>query len=237
MEKPSFVINGGIKLPVGYRFRPTDEELVIHYLKRKVFGVPLPASVIPEFDVFQTEPWGLPGDLKEKRYFFSHGKGNACENMSKKGAGFGYWKSTGKDKAIIASQSNQVAGMRKTLIFFEGKTIKTHWVMHELSFVGSSQVSKRGMEDWVVYCIFQKRRPKKIGFKAQLSNSNKVQRLEEVKPSFIDVHQLEHSNDTGPPQPSSPCSNGGSEITSSHQLLDQDQEESSAYIKFSSLVC
>lgn len=62
MEKNSnFVINGGLKLPIGYRFHPTDEELVLHYLKRKVLSIPLPASVIPEFDVFLTDPWGLPG--------------------------------------------------------------------------------------------------------------------------------------------------------------------------------
>ncbi|KAH0973434.1 hypothetical protein GBA52_025590 [Prunus armeniaca] len=62
MEKlPNFVINGGVKMPVGYRFHPTDEELVIHYLKRKVHAAPLPASIIPDFDVFHTHPWGLPG--------------------------------------------------------------------------------------------------------------------------------------------------------------------------------
>lgn len=60
-QRPNFVIQGGFKLPIGYRFRPTDEELVVHYLKRKVFSIPFPASVIPEFDVFQTDPWGLPG--------------------------------------------------------------------------------------------------------------------------------------------------------------------------------
>ncbi|KAJ6371559.1 hypothetical protein OIU77_001964 [Salix suchowensis] len=66
MEKPNFVENGRFKLPIGYRFHPTDEELVVHYLKRKVLGLPLPASVIPEFDVLQNNPSSLPGDLKEK---------------------------------------------------------------------------------------------------------------------------------------------------------------------------
>lgn len=61
MEKSSFVVNGGIRLPIGYRFRPTDEELIVHYLKRKAFALPLPASVIPDFDVFHADPWTLPG--------------------------------------------------------------------------------------------------------------------------------------------------------------------------------
>ena len=61
MEMPRFFVSGGIKLPIGFRFRPTDEELLVHYLRRKVLAVPLPASVIPELDVFGTDPWGLPG--------------------------------------------------------------------------------------------------------------------------------------------------------------------------------
>ena len=61
MERPNFVENGRFKLPVGYRFHPTDKELVVHYLKRKVLGLPLPASVIPEFDVLQNNPLSLPG--------------------------------------------------------------------------------------------------------------------------------------------------------------------------------
>ncbi|URD93934.1 ANAC083 transcription factor [Musa troglodytarum] len=34
------------RLPPGFRFHPTDEELVVQYLKRKVFSCPLPASFI-----------------------------------------------------------------------------------------------------------------------------------------------------------------------------------------------
>ncbi|MBR7748520.1 NAC family transcription factor, partial [Undibacterium sp. BYS107W] len=44
---------GGVEalrqLPPGFRFRPTDEELVVQYLRRKAIGVPLPAAVIPVF--------------------------------------------------------------------------------------------------------------------------------------------------------------------------------------------
>lgn len=64
METKSCVVlrNGGeIKLPVGFRFRPTDEELLLHYLKRKVLSASLPALFIPELDVFETDPWSLPG--------------------------------------------------------------------------------------------------------------------------------------------------------------------------------
>jgi hypothetical protein len=63
MEKLNFVKNGVLRLPPGFRFHPTDEELVVQYLKRKVFSYPLPASIIPEVDVCKFDPWDLPGWL------------------------------------------------------------------------------------------------------------------------------------------------------------------------------
>lgn len=61
MEKLSFVRNGELRLPPGFRFHPTDEELVLQYLKRKVYSCPLPASIIPEVEVCKSDPWDLPG--------------------------------------------------------------------------------------------------------------------------------------------------------------------------------
>ncbi|KAL4348423.1 hypothetical protein GQ457_17G005610 [Hibiscus cannabinus] len=67
MEKLNFVKNGVLRLPPGFRFHPTDEELVVQYLRRKVLAWPLPASIIPEVDVCRADPWDLPGDLEQER--------------------------------------------------------------------------------------------------------------------------------------------------------------------------
>lgn len=48
-------------MPVGFRFRPTDEELVGHYLKNKLAGDDSVEQVIREIDVCKHEPWDLPG--------------------------------------------------------------------------------------------------------------------------------------------------------------------------------
>lgn len=48
-------------LPPGFRFHPTDEELVVHYLKKKVDSVPLPVSIIADVDLYKFDPWELPG--------------------------------------------------------------------------------------------------------------------------------------------------------------------------------
>ena len=72
MEKYDFFTHGALKLPIGYRFCPTDEEVLLHYLKKRVHAMPLPASVIPEFDVFQTDPWDLPGLFKVSCFLFMY---------------------------------------------------------------------------------------------------------------------------------------------------------------------
>jgi hypothetical protein len=53
------------RLPPGFRFHPTDEELVIYYLKRKVNGKTIEFDVINEVDLYKCEPWDLPGMLLE----------------------------------------------------------------------------------------------------------------------------------------------------------------------------
>jgi hypothetical protein len=46
-------------LPIGFRFRPTDEELLLHYLRRKALACPLPAGIIPDADLARLHPWDL----------------------------------------------------------------------------------------------------------------------------------------------------------------------------------
>ena len=45
----------------GFRFSPTDEELICFYLKKKVEGLDNSVDVIPEVDICRFEPWDLPG--------------------------------------------------------------------------------------------------------------------------------------------------------------------------------
>jgi hypothetical protein len=53
-------------LPPGFRFHPTDEELVNYYLKRKVHGLSIELDIIPEVDLYKCEPWELAGNLKSE---------------------------------------------------------------------------------------------------------------------------------------------------------------------------
>jgi len=50
-----------LNLPPGFRFHPTDEELVVYYLCRKVARQQLPVPIIAEVDLYKVDPWDLPG--------------------------------------------------------------------------------------------------------------------------------------------------------------------------------
>jgi hypothetical protein len=59
MDRPA---QAPTQLPPGFRFHPTDEELVVLYLRRKALARPLPAAVIPVVhDVARLDPWDVPG--------------------------------------------------------------------------------------------------------------------------------------------------------------------------------
>lgn len=47
--------------PPGFRFHPTDEELVVYYLKRKICKKRLKLNIIREVDVYKWDPEELPG--------------------------------------------------------------------------------------------------------------------------------------------------------------------------------
>lgn len=47
-------------LPPGFRFHPTDEELITHYLYKKVIDSNFSARAMGEVDLNKSEPWDLP---------------------------------------------------------------------------------------------------------------------------------------------------------------------------------
>jgi hypothetical protein len=60
-----------LELPAGFRFHPTDDELVNHYLIKKCGGQSISVPIIAEIDLYKYDPWQLPGNfLGFFNYFF-----------------------------------------------------------------------------------------------------------------------------------------------------------------------
>jgi hypothetical protein len=70
VRSPRSLIMGGASLPPGFRFHPTDVELVGYYLKRKVDGLEIELEVIPVVDLYKFDPWELPGILQINLFEF-----------------------------------------------------------------------------------------------------------------------------------------------------------------------
>ncbi|KAF8380678.1 hypothetical protein HHK36_028168 [Tetracentron sinense] len=129
---------GGASLPPGFRFHPTDEELVGYYLKRKAEGLKFELEVIPVIDLYKFDPWELPEKSflpkRDMEWFFFCPRDRKYPNGSRtnRATKAGYWKATGKDRKIVCQSA--VTGFRKTLVFYRGRAPlgdRTDWVMHE----------------------------------------------------------------------------------------------------------
>ncbi|XP_074567890.1 uncharacterized protein LOC141824488 isoform X2 [Curcuma longa] len=152
------------KLPPGFRFHPTDVELVGFYLKRKIMGKPFRFEAINEIELYKFAPWDLPGKSqlhsKDLEWYFFCARDRKYPNGSRanRTTGNGYWKSTGKDKNVVHNSST--IGMRKSLVFHEGKPPKgsrTDWMMYEYRLESKKLVDAGFFQDAYVLCkIFQK---------------------------------------------------------------------------------
>nr|XP_043617279.1 NAC domain-containing protein 92-like [Erigeron canadensis] len=163
MEHP-FDQEEQMDLPPGFRFHPTDEELISYYLYPKVSDINFVARAIGEVDLNKVEPWELPwrAKLGEQEWFFFCVRDRKYPTGSRtnRATTAGYWKATGKDKEIYKEKS--LVGMKKTLVFYKGrapKGEKTNWVMHEYRLDGkfsSNNLPKSAKGEWVISRVFHK---------------------------------------------------------------------------------
>ncbi|CAI9108885.1 OLC1v1008587C2 [Oldenlandia corymbosa var. corymbosa] len=154
-------------LPPGFRFHPTDVELVMYYLKRKVMGKKLIFEAITELNIYKFSPWDLPGmsllKMKDLEWFFF------CPRERKYASGVrmnratetGYWKTTGKDRPVL--YNGNVVGKVRTLVFHLGSPPhgkRTDWVIHEYRLEDQNLADKGVAQDTYVLCkVFHKNGP------------------------------------------------------------------------------
>nr|AXU39990.1 NAC protein [Lilium pumilum] len=153
-----------VGLPPGFRFHPTDEELVNYYLKRKIHGLKIELDIIPEVDLYKCEPWELadksflPSRDPELYFFGPRDRKYPNGFRTNRATRAGYWKSTGKDRRVC-SQSRPI-GMKKTLVYYRGRApqgIRTGWVMHEYRLDDKECEDTMGIQDSYALCrVFKK---------------------------------------------------------------------------------
>ncbi|KAJ6837386.1 NAC domain-containing protein 2-like [Iris pallida] len=195
--------SGGVDvhLPPGFRFHPTDDELVMHYLCRKCAAMPVPINIIADIDLYKYDPWKLPelALYGEKEWYFFSPRDRKYPNGSRpnRAAGSGYWKATGADKPIGGSKP---VAIKKALVFYAGKAPtgdKTNWIMHEYCLADTDRSAARNkhslrLDDWVLCRIYNKKgNAEKSTKQAGRRNARSVPALPDTKP-VIGPHVTSH---------------------------------------------
>ncbi|XP_020102222.1 NAC transcription factor 29-like isoform X2 [Ananas comosus] len=182
-------------LPPGFRFHPTDEELIVHYLRNRASALPCPVAIIAEVDIYKFDPWELPGKalFGEREWYFFSPRDRKYPNgvRPNRAAASGYWKATGTDKPIVASRGNANVGVKKALVFYKGKPpkgAKTDWIMHEYRLAEAlngyshhkpvkNRDSSMRLDDWVLCRIYKK--------SSQLNSAEHEQEDSGVEDSYV----------------------------------------------------
>ncbi|CAN8312056.1 unnamed protein product [Cochlearia groenlandica] len=157
-------MNSFSNVPPGFRFHPTDEELVDYYLRKKVASKKIEIDFIKDIDLYKIEPWDLQElcnighEEQSDWYFFSHkDKKYPTGTRTNRATKAGFWKATGRDKAIYLRHN--LIGMRKTLVFYKGRAPngqKSDWIMHEYRLETDENGTPQE-EGWVVCRVFKKK--------------------------------------------------------------------------------
>ncbi|CAJ2637407.1 unnamed protein product [Trifolium pratense] len=186
-----------LDLPAGFRFHPNDDEIITCYLINKVLNSTFSAIAIGEADLNKCEPWDLPKKAKmgEKDWYFfcQRDRKYPTGTRTNRATESGYWKATGKDKEIYKGKSNQLIGMKKTLVFYKGRAPrgeKTNWVMHEFRLDGklaTCNLPKDAKDEWVVSRIFNKNINNEVKRTTSISN---LLRINSISDDLLDFSSL-----------------------------------------------
>ncbi|XP_048139818.1 NAC domain-containing protein 90-like [Rhodamnia argentea] len=145
--------------PTGFRFYPTEEELISFYLHNQLHGLEQDKlhRVIPVLDIFDTEPWNLPqvaGEVcredREQWFFFAPmQEREAVGGRPSRSMATGYWKATGSP-GYVYSSDNRVIGVKKSMVFYVGKPPagrKTPWKLNEYRAIELSPTNPNSSSD------------------------------------------------------------------------------------------
>ncbi|CAI9092748.1 OLC1v1028074C1 [Oldenlandia corymbosa var. corymbosa] len=162
-------------LPAGFRFLPTDWELVGFYLFNRVHGLPLPAlNHFFEANIYEDSPDSITAkypNMGGNRWFFFTPRDRKYPQggRPKRTAGDGFWKATGANRIITGGPRGEELGFRKSLAYHKGKPSsgeRTEWLMHEFwlknpPLPAKAEANNMRLDDCVLCKIYLKPGTKK----------------------------------------------------------------------------
>ncbi|CAK9153324.1 unnamed protein product [Ilex paraguariensis] len=132
----------------GFRFYPTEEELVSFYLHNKLEGTRQDLDrAIPVVDIYKYNPWDLPrelcqGDPEQWFFFFPRQEREVHGGRPNRLTTIGYWKATGSPGYVYSN--NRIIGVKRTMVFYTGRAPggrKTEWKMNEYKAIAGEDSS------------------------------------------------------------------------------------------------
>uniref|UniRef100_A0A8R7PK21 NAC domain-containing protein n=1 Tax=Triticum urartu TaxID=4572 RepID=A0A8R7PK21_TRIUA len=156
-----------LNLPPGYHFAPSGDELIVHYLRRKLDGLPPHLPIFNDVTpITDYRPEQITDEFRDfgegaRWYFFTkrtrkYATGSRPDRTT---PGNGFWKATGPVREIPICPGGKLVGRARTLVFYTGPEKPTHWTMYEYENRTSEaegndkNVDKLG--EWVL-CTIQK---------------------------------------------------------------------------------
>ncbi|PWA49704.1 NAC domain-containing protein [Artemisia annua] len=157
-------------LEPGYRFCPTDPELIVYYLKPKIeTGKRHPNCRYYEVNIYDCSPDELTAKPEyrscENNWYFLTWMERKYPNGShpnRQTRNSGRWKAS-QACAAVKDVSNRVVGSRLSLAYFDEKERKTPWLMHEYTTKNPNiskesqkhNTDKNKFSDWVLCKIYK----------------------------------------------------------------------------------
>ncbi|CAN4115454.1 unnamed protein product [Withania somnifera] len=145
------------QLPPGYRFVPTDEELLKHYLANKVHYQPFPALLVEDIhakEFYKKSPDTLVKNMctEEEWYFFIHQdeyfRGDIVQ-IRIVGNEIGVWQCFGKEFPIYNAEGDLV-GFKVNFKYYSKSAKKNKWTMEKYRLTSECGTHEDEIEEWVL---------------------------------------------------------------------------------------
>ncbi|XP_020553649.1 NAC domain-containing protein 90-like isoform X2 [Sesamum indicum] len=154
-------------LPTGFRFYPTEEELVSFYLHNKLNASrPEIDRIIPLLDIYHYNPSDLPqlggeyspADAEQWFFFIPRQEREARGGRPNRLTDRGYWKATGSPTNVYSSE-NRVIGRKRTMVFYVGRAPngrRTVWKMNEYKAIQTGNQIHPQIREQITLCRIYK---------------------------------------------------------------------------------